>query len=51
MDVIRQEELKGIENPWEETDFVDQITRMKNELQVSTTGDLLGLRSTLHLFS
>jgi hypothetical protein len=34
------EQVKGIEKPWEERDFVDQITHMQKERQVSATGDL-----------
>lgn len=30
-DVISQEQVKGIEKPWEEPDFVDQITYMQKE--------------------
>ena len=39
-DVIAQEQAKGIEKPWEEPDFVDQITFMQKERQVSATGEL-----------
>ncbi len=38
--VISQEQAKGIEKPWEEPDFVDQITYMQKERQVSATGGL-----------
>lgn len=30
-DVISQEQAKGIEKPWEEPDFVDQITYKKSD--------------------
>lgn len=39
-DVIAQEQVKGIEKPWEEPDFVDQITYMQKERQMDATGDL-----------
>ena len=39
-DVIAQEQAKGIEKPWEGPDFVDQITFMQKERQVSATGEL-----------
>ena len=39
-DVIEQEQAKGIEKPWEEPDFVDEITHMQKERQMDATGDL-----------
>jgi predicted ATPase len=39
-DVISQEQAKGLERPWEEPNFVDHITHMQKERQVSATGDL-----------
>ncbi|MCE2991610.1 MAG: AAA family ATPase [Candidatus Jidaibacter sp.] len=39
-DIIAQEQAKGLEKPWEEPDFVDQITFMQKERQVSATGEL-----------
>lgn len=39
-DVISEEQAKGMEKPWEEPEFVDQITHMQKERQVSATGDL-----------
>jgi predicted ATPase len=39
-DVIAQEQAKGIEKPWEEPDFVDEITHMQKERQMDATGDL-----------
>ncbi len=39
-DVIAQEQAKGIEKPWEEPEFVDQITYMQKERQMNATGDL-----------
>ena len=39
-DVISQEQAKGIEKPWEEPEFVDKITRMQKERQMSATGAL-----------
>ncbi len=39
-DVISQEQAKGIEKPWEEPDFVDQITHMQKMRQMDATGDL-----------
>ncbi|ETZ07370.1 hypothetical protein P618_200434 [Holospora obtusa F1] len=38
--VISQEQVKGIEKPWEEPEFVDQIVRMQKERQMNATGDL-----------
>lgn len=39
-DIIAQEQAKGIEKPWEEPEFVDQIVRMQKERQMNATGDL-----------
>ena len=39
-DVIAQEQAKGIEKPWEEPEFVDQITYMQKERQMNAAGDL-----------
>src|SRR5690349_12505375 len=39
-DVISIEQAKGIERPWEEPDFVDQITRMQKERQMNAPGGL-----------
>ncbi|MDP4840866.1 MAG: AAA family ATPase [Alphaproteobacteria bacterium] len=39
-DIIAQEQAKGIEKPWEEPEFVDQITHMQKERQMDATGDL-----------
>jgi predicted ATPase len=39
-DVISIEQAKGIEKPWEQPDFVDQITRMQKERQMDAIGDL-----------
>ena len=39
-DVISQEQAKGMEKPWEEPDFVDQITHMQKKRQMDATGDL-----------
>jgi predicted ATPase len=39
-DVIAQEQAKGIEKPWEEPDFIDQITHMQKDRQMDATGDL-----------
>jgi predicted ATPase len=39
-DVISQEQAKGIERPWEEPEFVDEITRMQKDRQMNATGDL-----------
>lgn len=39
-DVISQEQAKGCDAPWEEPEFIDQITHMQKERQLSTTGDL-----------
>lgn len=38
-DVISQEQAKGIEKPWEESGFVDQITLMQKERQMNATGN------------
>lgn len=39
-DVISVEQAKGIERPWEEPDFIDQITHMQKERQMNATGAL-----------
>lgn len=39
-DVISIEQAKGLERPWEEPDFVDQITHMQKKRQMDGTGDL-----------
>ena len=39
-DVISQEQAKGIEKPWEEPEFVDQITLMQKKRQMNAAGDL-----------
>jgi predicted ATPase len=39
-DVIALEQAKGIEKPWEEPEFVDQITYMQKKRQMNATGDL-----------
>ena len=39
-DVISREQSKGIEKPWEQPDFVDQITRIQKERQMNAAGDL-----------
>jgi predicted ATPase len=39
-DVIAQEQAKGCDAPWEEPDFIDQITHMQKERQMDATGDL-----------
>jgi len=39
-DVIAQEQAKGCDAPWEEPDFVDQITYMQKERQMDATRDL-----------
>jgi predicted ATPase len=39
-DVISQEQAKGMEKPWEEPNFVDQITLMQKEQQMNAAGDL-----------
>ncbi len=38
-DVISIEQAKGMEKPWEEPNFVDQITHMQKERQMNATGD------------
>jgi predicted ATPase len=38
--VISKEQAKGVESPWEEPEFIDQITHMQKELQMKATGDL-----------
>ncbi len=44
IDVIAQDQAKGIEKPWEEPDFIDQITHqithMQKERQMNATGAL-----------
>lgn len=39
-DVISQEQAKGCDAPWEEPEFVDQITHMQKMRQMDATGDL-----------
>ena len=39
-DVISIEQAKGIEKPWEEHNFVNQIVRMQKERQMDAIGDL-----------
>lgn len=39
-DFIIQEQANGIEKPWEEPKFVDQITRMQKERQINSTGNM-----------
>ena len=39
-DVISQEQVEGIEKPWEDPEFVDQITHMQKMRQMDATGDL-----------
>ncbi|PPE03082.1 AAA family ATPase [Holospora curviuscula] len=39
-DVISQEQAKGCDAPWEEPEFVNQITRMQKKRQMNATGDL-----------
>lgn len=39
-DVISIEQAKGIESPWEEPKFIDQIMHMQKERQMTITGDL-----------
>lgn len=39
-DVISIEQAKGMEKPWEEPNFVDQITHMQKERQMNAAGDL-----------
>ncbi len=39
-DVIAQEQAKGCDAPWEEPNFVDQITHMQKERQMNAAGDL-----------
>jgi predicted ATPase len=39
-DVISREQAKGIEKPWEERDFVDQITYMQKERQMDADSEL-----------
>ncbi len=39
-DVIAQEQAKGCDAPWEEPEFVDQITYMQKERQMDATRDL-----------
>ena len=39
-DVIRGEQAKGLERPWEEPNFVDQITYMQKERQMNSTGNI-----------
>lgn len=39
-DVISIEQAKGCDAPWEEPDFVDQITHMQKKRQMDATGNL-----------
>jgi predicted ATPase len=39
-DVISQEQAKGLERPWEEPKFIDQIVRMQKERQMNSTGNI-----------
>lgn len=39
-DVISQEQAKGMKKPWEEPNFVDQITHMQKERQMNSTGNI-----------
>ncbi len=39
-DVICTEQAKGIEKPWEEPKFIDQIVRMQKERQMHSTGNI-----------
>lgn len=39
-DVISREQAKGMEKPWEEPEFVDQITRMQKERQMNFRGNV-----------
>jgi predicted ATPase len=39
-DIIAQEQAKGCDAPWEEPNFVDQITHMQKERQMNAAGDL-----------
>ena len=39
-EVISIEQAKGLERPWEEPNFVYQITHMQKERQMNATGDL-----------
>ena len=38
--MISQEQVKGIEKPWEEPEFVDKITLMQKERQMNSTGNI-----------
>ena len=38
--MISQEQIKGIEKPWEEPNFVDKITRMQKERQMNFSGNV-----------
>jgi len=40
-DVINIEQAKGFDAPWEEPEFIGQITRLQKERQMSDIGDLL----------
>lgn len=39
-DVISQEQAKGCDAPWEEPEFIDQITNMQKKRQINAAGDL-----------
>ncbi|KJW07420.1 AAA domain protein [Orientia tsutsugamushi str. UT144] len=39
-DVISQEQAKGCDAPWEEPEFIDQITHMQKERQMNATGNI-----------
>ena len=39
-DLISIEQAEGMERPWEEPDFIDQIVRMQKERQMNATGYL-----------
>lgn len=39
-DVISQEQAKGCDAPWEESEFIDKITLMQKKRQIDATGDL-----------
>ncbi|WP_371254043.1 ATP-binding protein [Orientia tsutsugamushi] len=39
-DVISQEQAKGCDTPWEEPEFIDQITHMQKERQMNATGNI-----------
>lgn len=39
-DIIREEQAKGCDAPWEEPEFIDKICYMQKERQLNATGDL-----------